>query len=225
MSGDYSWNFSFLAAYAPLILRGMGGMAFLAAIIVVGALAIGLVAGTARMSTNRIFRLLGRAYVEFFRNIPSPVHLLWWYYALPILTGIQLKPVVAATLAFSLYAGTYMAEIYRAGLQSIEKGQWEAGRSLGLGYYVLMRRVILPQVLRRMLPALTNQVIDIVKLTSVASLIAFPEILYYARQISEIEFRPIEGYTVAAVLFSVILIPLSYLSLALERRISRQTQK
>jgi len=221
MSAGYKWDFTFLELYGPLLLKGLYGMFFLAATISIAGLVVGVVIGAARASNIKILRLIGTCYVELFRNTPSMVQLLWLFYALPILTGLQVKPFAAAAIGFSLYTGAYMAEIFRSGIQSIEKGQWAAGRALGFSYIQQMRYLIMPQAVRRMLPALTNQLIDVVKLTSIASIIAYPEVVYYAKLIAETEYRPIEAYTSAAVLFSVILIPMAYLSLAIERRLKR----
>ena len=138
------------------------------------------------------------AYVELFRNTPALIQLLWFYYALPVLTGYQTGPFTAAAVALSLYMGAYSAEIYRSGIESIEHGQWEAGRAIGLTTRQVLARVVLPQAIRRMVPAFTNQAIELVKTTAIASFIAYGELLYHGKLLADIEFRPIEAFTVVA---------------------------
>jgi polar amino acid transport system permease protein len=134
---------------------------------------------------------------------------------------MQPNAYVAASTAISLYAGAYLAEIFRSGIQSIEKGQWEAGRAIGFGYLALMRWVVLPQAVRNVFPPLTNQVMEIVKTTTVASTIAYGETLYAAKVLSDQEFRPIETYTAVGVFFILLLLLVSAASTLLERRLRR----
>jgi polar amino acid transport system permease protein len=217
----YTWDFDFVLTYYPLLLRGLVGTLQLAAITFVFSIIIGLVIGAARTSRNALIRFAGTTYVEIFRNVPSLIHIYIWFYILPILTGMQNDSGTTCVVAFSLYTGAFMAEVYRSGLQSIEHGQWEAAKALGFGYVQQMRYVILPQTIRRTIPAFTNRTIDLIKLTSLASLLSYREVVYQARQMAAVEFRPIESFTVLAILFSLILLPLSYASKYLESRLGR----
>lgn len=173
----YQWNFSSIVRYRHLLYEGLIGTLQLGAVSLASALLIGILIGLARTSHPRPLRLFAGVYVGFFRNIPFLVQLFWFFYAIPVLTGIQAKPFFASWFALSLYGGAYFGEIYRAGIQSVEKGQWEAARAIGLGYRDLMRDVVLPQAIRRMIPPLTTQAIELVKLTTVASTIAYFELL------------------------------------------------
>lgn len=214
----YHWDFGFVASNAGYLLDGLGDMLRLAvASLVLGAM-IGLPIGMGRISHRPVIRVAAIGYVGLFRNTPAVVQLLWLYYALPILTGIQASPFAAALLAFSLATAAYVAEIVRSGIESVAGGQWEASKALGLGYFRMMRHVILPQAIRRMMPAFTSQAIDVVKLTAISSMIAYGDLVYHAKTLAEQEFRPIEAYTVLAVLYSAVLIPLSYAALFIERR-------
>jgi polar amino acid transport system permease protein len=159
--------------------------------------------------------------VEFFRNIPALVLIFWCYFTLPILTGMQPDAFVAASTAVSLYAGAYMTEIFRSGIQSIERGQWEAARAIGFGYLGQMRHVVLPQAIRNIAPPMTNQVMEVVKTTAIASTIAYGEVLYSAKLLSDQEFRPIESYTAVGIFFIVVLTLVSAASGLLERRLRR----
>ena len=213
----YQWDFSFLVAHRGLIGAGLLNTLKLAATSIAGGLAIGLVMGSARSARSRWLRLAGACYVELFRNIPAMVLIFWFFYAVPILTGIQNDRFLAAALALTVYAGAYFAEIYRSGIQSVERGQWEAARALGFGYYRQMRYFILPQAIRRMIPAFTNEAIELVKLTAIASTIAYTELLYDAKLLSDLEYRPVESYTAIAVVFIALLFLLSAGSRRVER--------
>jgi polar amino acid transport system permease protein len=144
--------------------------------------------------------------------------LIWFYYALPVLTGLQLSTFGAAVLALTLYTAAYSTEIFRAGLQSMEQSQWEGAKALGMSYPLALRRVILPQVLQRMLPALTNRLIELAKVTSLASMLAVNELMYQGRLLSSDTYRPLEILTVVALFYFVLIWPSSYLAARLERR-------
>lgn len=215
----YQWDFTFLAAHRGLILAGLVNTLKLALTSIACGLSIGLLAGAARSARSRWLRLAGAAYVEAFRNIPAMVLIFWFFYAVPILTGIQNDRFLAAALALTVYAGAYFAEIYRSGIQSVERGQWEAAQALGFGYVHQMRYFILPQAFRRMIPAFTNEAIELVKLTAIASTIAYTELLYDAKLLSDMEYRPVEAYTAIAAIFIALLFVLSFASRQLERKL------
>ncbi|PLM47163.1 ABC transporter permease, partial [Klebsiella michiganensis] len=157
-------------------------------------------------------------FVEVFRNTPVLIQLIWFYYAFPVLVGIQFSTFGAAALALTLYTAAYSTEIFRAGLQSIERGQWEGAKALGMPPGVMLRRIILPQVFRRMLPALTNRMIELAKVTSLASILTVNELMYQGRLLSSTWYRPVEIFTVVALLYFVLIWPGSYLAARLERR-------
>ena len=217
----HEWDFSFLLDQRQFILGGLLGTLRLALTCVAAGMVLGLVFATMRLSRLAALRFLGTCYVEFFRNIPVLVQIFWCYFALPILTGMQPNAYSAASIAVSLYAGAYLTEIFRSGIQSIETGQWEAARAIGFGYAGIMRNVVLPQAVRNVVPPMTSQVMEIVKTTTIASTIAYGEILYSAKVLSDQEFRPIETYTAVGIVFIVMLALLSALSLLLERRLRR----
>ncbi|RJF86811.1 amino acid ABC transporter permease [Oleomonas cavernae] len=179
-------------------------------------LVIGLVVTMALRSRFRVLRYAGRAFVEFFRNIPLLVWLLWSYYALPIFGGIDISKEMAGIVALSLYVASYYAEILRAGIQSIDRGQADASRALGMSEFQAMRRIILPQAVRRMIPPLSGQTIIQMKNTTLLSVITIPDLLYQASYISSFTYRPMEVYTAVGVGFLVILVPLTYLARRLE---------
>lgn len=215
---NYQWDFSFLLNYLPLLGYGALNTLRLAVTTFVAGMIIGLFAGLGRLSPVRLVRTAATVYVEIFRNLPGIVLIFWFYYAIPIITGWQSSVWVAATVALSLYTGAYCAEIYRAGIESVNRGQWEAARALGMNPWLRMRYVILPQALRRMIPAFSNRAIEVLKTTTLTSTLAFAELLYTAKLIAEDQFRPLEAFTAVSLLYTAICVPISYLSLWLERR-------
>lgn len=219
----YTWDFGFIFANSGLLLQGLVNTVKLAVVCFVAGMSIGLVGGVFRTSPIAALRVLASCYVELFRNIPSLILLVWFYYVIPAATGWQLSVWTAATVALSLYSGAYSAEIYRAGIESIDRGQWEAARALGFGYIRQLIYIILPQAIPRMIPAFTNRAIEMVKATTLASTLSYHELLYQAKMLGESEYKPLEAYTAVAVLFTIIILPMSYLSLRLERKLKAKT--
>ncbi len=181
-------------------------------------LIIGLLIALAQLSPFRLLRIIGVLFVEFFRNVPLLVWLLWSYYALPIFAGINISREAAGILALSLYGGAYYAEILRAGIQSLDHGQADAARALGMLPRQAMTRIILPQALRQMIPPLAGQTIIQMKNTTLLSVITIPDLLYQASYISSFTYRPMEVYTVVGLIFLAILVPSNYLARRLEMR-------
>ncbi|HTZ34671.1 MAG TPA: amino acid ABC transporter permease [Stellaceae bacterium] len=218
----YAWDFAFLWHYRWLVVVGLGiTVAYTAVTIVIG-MVIGLVVGLLRLSANRLVTLPLTAYVELFRCTPLLVQIIWFYYALPVIIGLDIPAVAAAGLVLSLYTGAFYAEIVRGGVTSIEPGQWDAARSLGLRYVQMMRLVILPQAFRRMIPPFMNQSIIQLKNTSLVSTIAVADLLYQGEMITAATYRPLEVYTMVAVLYFAVLFPLTVGAQAVERRLARK---
>lgn len=216
-----SWDFASVLANGDALLVGAVGTVRLFAICLVLGLGLGLVVGLGRYSRRRVFAWPATAFVEFFRNTPVLVQILWFYFALPILAPFSISPLAAAALGISLNSAAFSGEIYRGGIQSIERGQGDGARALGMTWLQAMVRVILPQALKRMTPALTNRAIEIFKMTTLASAIAYVELLQQAKLIASLNYNPIEAYTAVAVIFFVVLWPLVQLTYLLERRLAR----
>lgn len=205
----YEWDFSILWDYRWLFLDGMKLTVGFTIAIVIGGMAVGLLAALALLSRWMVLRGLALAFIEVFRCTPILVQLIWCYYALPIVMGIELSATTAALIALSCYGGSFYAEIIRGGIISIDKGQTEAGAALGMTPALTMRRIILPQALRRMVPALMNQSILQFKNTSLVSVLAVPDLVYQGQMAAHDSFRPLETYTAVAVAYFVILFPLT----------------
>src|ERR1700722_14007908 len=217
---QYHWDFTFLMRYVPLFWSGiLVTLAYTFASIALG-LIIGLLVGLGRLSASKLLNLPLIAYIEAFRCTPLLVQIVWFYYALPVLLGIQIPATAAAVMTLSAYTGAFYAEIFRGGIISIEQGQWDAAKALGLRRWHAMRKVILPQAVRRMIPPFVNQSITQLKNTSLVSTIAVPDLLYQGTLITADTYRPLEVYTVIAVIYFALLFPSTLLAQAYERRLA-----
>ncbi len=217
----YQWDFVFLLRYAPLLWRGvLVTLAYTAGTISLG-LIIGLLVGMGRLSKSKLLNVPLIAFIEAFRCTPLLVQIVWFYYALPVLIGVQIPAVAAAVLTLSCYTGAFYAEIFRGGIVSIERGQWDAARALGLRRWTMMRLVILPQAVKRMIPPFVNQSITQLKNTSLVSVIAVPDLLYNGTLVTADTYRPLEVYTVVAIAYFVLLFPSTMLAQWYERRLER----
>jgi polar amino acid transport system permease protein len=205
----YNWDFNILWSYRWLLFEGTLVTIALTASIVALGLLMGLIAGLAQISRFAFLRWVSWAYIELFRCTPLLVQLLWFYYALPILTGIEMSAITAAVLTLSLYGGSFYAEVIRGGIVAIDAGQREAGLALGLTPARVMRRIILPQAIKQMIPPLMNQSIIQFKNTSLVSVLAVPDLLYQGQSAATETYRPLEVYTVIAVIYFVVLVPLT----------------
>lgn len=157
---------------------------------------LGLLVALPGLSSKRRFKGFNRIYVELVRAVPILVLILWVYYGLPQLAGISISVFWAGVLALALSDSAFEAEIFRAGIQSIDKGQYEAAHSISLNYADTMRYVILPQAIRRILPALGNQLVYMLKMSSLVSIIGLQELTRRANELVVTEYRPLEIYTI-----------------------------
>jgi polar amino acid transport system permease protein len=216
----YRWDFTFLWQYRGLFVEGVVlCIGYTLGTILLG-LILGLVCGLGRLSKHRIITLPIQGYIELFRCTPLLVQLVWFYYAFPVIVNIQIPAPLAAVLALTLYVGAFYAEVFRGGIQSIEQGQWDAGRALGMTRTQLMRRIILPQAVKRMIPPFMNQSVIQLKNTSLISTLAVAELLYQGTVVTAATYRPLEVYTLVAVLYFLILFPLTVLTQRLEVRLA-----
>ena len=216
----YDWSFGILWRYVHLFVTGVEvTLAYTFGTIALG-LVLGLLIGMGRLSPSRLVRAPLVALIEIFRCTPLLVQIVWFYYALPVILGIQIPAVVAATAVLSLYTAAFYAEIFRGGIVSIERGQWDAANALGLRWWPMMRRVILPQAIRRMIPPFMNQSIIQLKNTSLVSTIAVPDLLYQGQLITADTYRPLEVYSVIALIYFALLFPATLLVQRYERRLA-----
>lgn len=222
MSGVvYQWDFSFLWMYRWLLLVGLGvTLLYTVGSIVLG-LMLGLVVGLMRLSRSWFVNAPLIAYIEAFRCTPLLVQIIWFYYAFPVLVGIDIPASIAGLLVLSLYTGAFYAEIFRGGVISIDRGQWDAAQAIGMRRHDVLRHIILPQAVKRMIPPFINQSIIQLKNTSLVSTIAVSDLLYQGTLITSATYRPLETYTTIAVIYFAILFPLTLGAQFVERRLQR----
>jgi polar amino acid transport system permease protein len=215
---DYTWHFQIVWDYRAVFVRGAimtAQITFWATLI---GLTLGLALGLMRRSQIVLLRAPAATFIELFRSTPVLVQLVWIYYSLPILTGLQMSNTVSVTIGLGLHAAAYFGEIFRAGVNSIAKGQWDAARAIGMTYTQAMRRIILPQAVRRMIPPFINEFASLIKLTTLGSAVAVNELLHESNNLINNTYRPLEIYTALAVAFAVLIYPIIYASQRLERR-------
>jgi len=203
------------------ILDGLWMTLFLMVVGEALALAAGLVGGLARLSRFLPVRMISGAYVEFFRDTPFIIQLFWVYYCLPLL-GIVLDEITAAIICLTLYLGAYNAEILRAGIQSVSRGQILAARGLGMSHSLTLRRIVLPQAFRMMIPPLLSSFINLIKATSMCSTIAVFELTAVANHISARTFMSLEIFTAIGIIYFLIIHPFNLAVTRLESRWQRQ---
>src|SRR5688572_21192709 len=217
---SYQWDFPSVWKHLDMLLVGLGGTLRIAAISIVLGILVGAVLAAMRMSPKRALRAPATAFVEFYRNTPPIVHFFWFFYALPIVIGLNLDPYAAAVLALSTQSGAFYAEVFRGGIASIERGQWEAAQALGMTRHAALRRVIVPQALRRMVAPFIERSFELTKTTALASTLAYAELLYQAQQVNSITYRPMEVYTTIALMYFIVLFTASSLMRVAERRLT-----
>lgn len=181
---------------------------------------VGLVVALARMSPRRWLQLPAIGYIEMFRNTPALIQLMWMYYCLPLLTGLELSAVASATVALAVNGSAYIAEIIRGGIQGVDRGQVEAARTLGMSHAQTMRKIVLPQGFRRMIPPFVNESVSILKFSSLVSVLGVADLTYQAQVLSTTTFRPIEIFTFIALVYLVLCTALAYMARRLELRLA-----
>ena len=212
------FNLGVMEQAFPLILGGLKQTIIICLIVVPLGLFGGLVFALISLSRLRTVRWVAIATIEFFRSMPPLVLLIFVYAGLPF-AGFRLSPLAAVAISFFLNTSSYYGEIYRAGIESVGLGQWDAARSTGLRSYQTLAYVVLPQAMRNVLPDLVSNTVEVVKLTSLASVVALPELLYSADMARSVTFNS-SPIVLAAAIYLAMLWPLVRLISRLERRIA-----
>lgn len=227
-SGSYTWAWYVISPTHPqgqtnllFLLSGLADTMLLAISSIVLSILLGLIVVLPGLSKRPWARAINRTYVEALRSVPVLVMILWVYYGLPVMSGISLNTFWAGMLALAFCDSAFEAEIFRAGIQSIEKGQHDAAESLGLRYSSKMRLIILPQALRRVLPAIGNQFVYMIKMSSLVSVIGMTELTRRANELVVSQYRPLEIYTFLVLEYFVLIVLVSMGVRWLERRLSK----
>ena len=216
----YQWDFAPVFANADLLAQGL-----LNTLKVTGAsLACGLVLGLGfalmRLSRQRLVSWPAGFVIEVFRTTPPLVQLFWFFFALPLIVGIEMTPLLAAVVTFSIQSAAFFAEVFRGGIVSVERGQWEAGRALGMAPPQVMRRIVLPQAVKRMIPAFLERAIELMKTTTLVAIVSYADLLFQTNEVAQKTFRPLEVFTVTALIYFVVIYVASTLVHLLERRLA-----
>lgn len=214
------WDFNILVEHWDQFMAGLGQTILASLLGLIGSLVLGTFIAIMRIAPFRVLKVIGTIYVEFIRNIPLLVVVFFFFLGLPAL-GIPVDPFTSGTLGLMVYTAAFIAEAIRAGIQAVPSGQSEAARSSGLSYIQNMRYIILPQAVKIVLPAIGNQLINLVKNSSVLGVIAGLDLMYYADLINLSTFKGIPVYTFVALFYLLLTVPLSLAVHYMERRFAR----
>ena len=221
---------SILQTYSLMLLKSLVYTMLLTLLALFFAMIIGLIFALFNVSHNKILNVVGTIYIDAIRGVPLIVLAYFIYFGVPQAikmmgaAGFKLPALQAGTIALSMNCGAYMAEIFRAGIQSIDKGQMEASRSLGLTYGMSMRSVVLPQAFKVMIPSIINQFIITLKDTSILAVIGYPELTNMGKTISGNTFKSLETWAIVGVMYMIVIITLSKVAKAIERKMKNQEQ-
>lgn len=216
-----------IQTYGTMLIRALGQTILLTLLSLFFAMIIGMIFGLMNVAHSRVFNLIGTVYVDAVRGVPLIVLAYFIYFGIPAgmqeigFTNFRLNALQAGTIALSMNCGAYMAEIIRAGIQSVDRGQMEAGRSLGLTYSACMALIVVPQAIRTMIPSIINQFIITLKDTSILSAIAYPELTNVGKTIMGNTFKNLQTWAIVGIMYMVVIITLSKISKRIERRVNR----
>lgn len=219
-----------ISEYGELLLRAMGQTLLLALYGLFFACIIGLIFGMMSVVKNRFCNIIAQIFVDVIRGVPMIVLAFFVFFGIPYFFdnytsySVTLTALVAGTICLALNCGAYMSEIIRAGIQSVDIGQMEAARSLGLPYWRAMYRVVLPQAIKTMIPSIINQFIITLKDTSILSVIGFPELVNSAKNVVANTFMSFQTWAIVAIMYLIVITLLSKLAKVLERRLNRDKQ-
>lgn len=217
----YEWDFAIVFRDFDLLLLGLINTLKVTGLALLFGVPLGLLLALMRLYGSWPLRIPASFLIEFLRTTPPIAQLFWFFFALPILIGVQINPFGAAVLTFSLQSSAFFAEVFRAGIQSIDSGQWEASKAIGMNRNETLRRVILPQAVKRMIPAFLERAIELMKTTTLVSAISYADLLYQANNIAQTTYRTIEVYTIAAVMYFVVIFACSIGVRQLEKYFAR----
>ena len=203
------------------LISGFTTTIYISVVSILISMILGFVVAIPSLAKNKFLTYVNIGYVEIVRAIPLLVLILWIYYGLPIMTGISFSPFVSGIIALSISESAFQAEIFRAGINSIKKSQWEAGSSLGLNFFRKLRLVIMPQAIKNILPAIGNQFVYVLKMSSLVSIIGIGDLTRKANELVVTTYRPLEIYTFLILEYLVLILIVSYLVRKLEKKLQK----
>ena len=205
------------------LLSGLTTTIYISIVSIIISMILGFVVAIPSLAKSKFLTYIILGYVEIVRAIPLLVLILWIYYGLPIMTGISFSPFVSGIIALAISESAFQAEIFRAGINSIKKAQWEAGSSLGLNFFKRLRLVILPQAIKNILPALGNQFVYVLKMSSLVSIIGIGDLTRKANELVVTTYRPLEIYTFLILEYLVLILIVSYFVRRLENKLKQDS--
>lgn len=217
----YEWDFGIVFRDFDLLLLGLVNTLKVTGLALLFGVPLGLVLALSRLYGNWAIRLPVGIIIEFLRSTPPIAQLFWFFFALPILVGIEMDPFRASVLTFSLQSSAFFAEVFRGGIVSIDKGQWEAAKAIGMDRSRTLRRIILPQAVKRMIPAFLERAIELMKTTTLVGTISYADLLYQANNIAQSTYRSLEVFTIAASIYFVVIFACSIGVRRIERHMAR----
>ena len=215
---DYTFHFEVFETYWTWIAKGLWITVYISLIAMFFALLIGLLVAILRLSKIYSLVFISKIYIEFFRGIPLFVFIIWLYYGLAMVSGINFDPITAGIICLSMQHGGYLAEIYRSGIQAVAKGQWEASFSLGFSIVNTFLKIIFPQAVKIIIPPTANMFIGMLKDSALVSIIGVNELMRQSQIATSLTFRPFEFYTVTAAIYIVLTLGLSQIAKYVELR-------
>ena len=201
------------------LLSGLTTTIYISVISIIISAVIGFIVAIPSLAKSKFLTYINIGYVEIVRAVPLLVLILWIYYGLPIMTGISFSPFVSGIIALAISESAFQAEIFRAGINSIKKAQWEAGSSLGLNFFKRLRLVIFPQAIKNILPAIGNQFVYVLKMSSLVSIIGIGDLTRKANELVVTTYRPLEIYTFLILEYLVLILIVSFFVRKLEKRL------
>jgi len=225
---DYEWGWFILSpsnatglTNLKFLISGITTTIYISTISIVIAMVVGLLIAIPAITKNKYLSYVNVFYVEVVRSVPLLVLILWVYYGLPILTGLSFSPFVSGIIALSISESAFMAEIFRGGINAIKKTQWEAATSLGLNFSKKLKLVILPQAFKVILPALGNQFVYVLKMSSLVSIIGISDLTRKANELVVSTYRPLEIYTFLILEYLILILIVSYFVRRLEKKLKK----
>tara|TARA_Y100000590_G_scaffold59729_1_gene63402 strand:- start:7877 stop:8614 length:738 start_codon:yes stop_codon:yes gene_type:complete len=225
-SQNYTWGWYILNPFLDngstnlkFLLSGLNITIIISVLSIFFSLLLGFLISLLGISKNRILNWINISYIEIFRSIPLLVLILWVYYGLPVVFGLSFGPFVAGIISLSLSDSAFEAEIFRAGLQSITKGQTDASKSLGLNKYQELRLIVLPQALRIILPAIGNQFVYVLKMSSLVSIVGLADLTRKANELVVTVYRPLEIYSFLVLEYLILILLISFLVRKIEKKL------
>ena len=225
---DYEWGWFILSpsnasglTNLKFLISGISTTIYISTISIILAMIVGLLIAIPAITKNKYLTYINVFYVEVVRSVPLLVLILWVYYGLPILTGFSFSPFASGIIALSISESAFMAEIFRGGINAIKKTQWEAATSLGLNFSKKLKLVILPQAFKVILPALGNQFVYVLKMSSLVSIIGISDLTRKANELVVSTYRPLEIYSFLILEYLVLILIVSYFVRRLEKKLQK----